>query len=446
MTTTVSTLKNGMRVVSHHMPHVETTSLGVWVGVGARHETLKQHGLSHLLEHMAFKGTKRRAAKDIAEEIEQAGGEINAATSLETTAYYARVLKGDEGLALDILADILQNSTFDQTELVREREVILQEIAATQDSPEEIAFDLIQEAAFPDQPVGRPILGTPESVSAAGGGDLRAFLTERYVPGDMVISAAGAIHHEDLERHAQAQFGGLSRGLAAVAGREEAARYAGGVRSSTRTFEQSHVVLGFEGPSYRAEDVFTVQVFSGLFGGGMSSRLFQEVREKRGLCYAIYSSAWGLKDSGMFQIHAATGAGMVDELISVIGAELAEIADKGPSEREVQRAKAQLKAGLLMSLESSGARAEQMARHLLVHGRLIDSTELVARVEAVTVGGVRSFAEKMTKAAPSVAVVGAGRKSAGHARRAEQMMTGAGTGVVKGGRAAARARTRAVQG
>jgi len=415
MTTTISSLKNGIRVVTHHMPHVETTSLGVWVGVGARHETKAQNGISHLLEHMAFKGTKRRSALQIAEEIEQAGGEINAATSLESTAYYARVLKGDEGLALDILADILQHSVFDAGELAREREVILQEIAATQDSPDEIAYDLIQEAAFPAQAVGRPILGTPETVSAATSADLLAFLSDRYVPSSLVISAAGAIRHEAFERHADALFGGLSERTHDGAQTEEAATYTGGNRSSDRPFEQAHVLIGFEGPSYKSEDVFTAQVFSGLFGGGMSSRLFQEVREKRGLCYAIYSSAWGLKDSGMFQIHAATGAQMVEELTSVIGAELDTIAENGPTEREVKRAQAQLKAGLLMSLEGSGARAEQMARHLLVHGRLLESPELIARVDAVSVDTVREFARRMMGTRASVAVVGAGRKSAAHA-------------------------------
>ena len=424
MTTTVSTLPNGLRVVSHTMPHVETSSLGVWVGVGARHETEAQNGISHLLEHMAFKGTKTRSAKQIAEEIEQAGGDINAATSLETTAYFARMLKGDEGMALEILADILQNSVFDEGELAREREVILQEIAATQDSPEEIAYDLIQEAAFPDQPAGRPILGTPETVSAATPADLHAFLAERYTPGRMIVSAAGAICHDDLLRHAAALFGGLSsaQGSRSNAGGEEPARYGGGVRSSSRTFEQSHVVIGFEGPSYREDVSMTAQVFSGLLGGGMSSRLFQEIREKRGLCYSIYSSAWGLKDSGMFQIHAATGPAMVQELIDVVGAELALIANEGPTEREVQRSKAQLKAGLLMSLESSGARAEQMARHLLLQGRLIDSEELIAKVDAVTPAGVRDFARGLGKATPCVAIVGAGRKSAAHARHAVEVM------------------------
>lgn len=423
MTTTVSTLPNGLMVVTHHMPHVETSSLGVWIGVGARHETIDQQGLSHLLEHMAFKGTAQRSALAIAEEIEQVGGEINAATSLETTAYYARVLKGDEGLALEILADILQNSSFEAAELEREREVILQEIAATQDSPDEIAYDLIQEAAFPGQAVGRPILGTPDSVSAATSADLRAFLGANYQPDRMVVSAAGAVHHATIERHARALFGGLSRPGAGDPGLiEHDARYVGGVRSSQKAFEQSHVLMGFEGPSYRSEDAFTAQVFSGLLGGGMSSRLFQEVREKRGLCYAIYSSAWGLKDSGMFQIHAATGHEMVGELIDVIGAELAVMAQAGPTEREVSRAKAQLKAGLLMSLESSGARAEQMARHLLVHGRLLEPEELIAKVDAVNVDRVRTLAQGIAATAPSVVVVGAGKKSAGYARRAEQVL------------------------
>jgi predicted Zn-dependent peptidase len=421
MTSTVTTLPNGLRVVTHAMPHVETSSLGVWIGVGARHETIEQQGISHLLEHMAFKGTAKRSAMQIAEEIEHVGGEINAATSLETTAYYARVLKGDEGLALEILADILQNSAFDPAELDREREVILQEIAATQDSPDEIAYDLIQDVAFPNQAVGRAILGTPESVTATTAGDLRAFLKANYQPGRMIVSAAGAVSHDVIERHARALFGGLSadNGPSVV---EEAATYVGGAKSSAKAFEQSHILMGFEGPSYRDDQAFTAQVFSGLFGGGMSSRLFQEVREKRGLCYSIYSAAWGLKDSGMFQIHAATGHGMVSELIDVIGVELATIARDGPTEREVVRAKAQLKAGLLMSLESSGARAEQMARHLLIHGRLLEPHELVAKVDAVTADGVRLFAQRLANSPPCVAVVGSGKKSAGHAKHAARAM------------------------
>ena len=417
MTTTVSTLANGVRVVTHHMSHVETSALGVWIGVGSRNEQASQQGMSHLLEHMAFKGTATRTARAIAEEIEQVGGDINAATSLETTAYYARVLKGDEGLALELLADILQNSSFDAEELDREREVILQEIAATQDSPDEIAFDLIQEAAFPKQAVGRAILGTPETVRAATSDDLRTFLKLNYQPARMVISAAGAVSHDAIERHAGALFGSLSPAISSPLV-EESALYVGGDRSSTKAFEQSHVLLGFEGPSYRHADSFTAQIFSGLFGVGMSSRLFQEVREKRGLCYSIYCEAWGLKDSGMFQIHAACGHDTVTQLIDVVAQEIDNIARDGPTVREVGRAKAQLKAGLLMSLESSGARAEQMARHLLVHGRLLTAEELVAKVDAVDIDHVTALARKLSATPSSTVVVGSGRKSSNHAKHA----------------------------
>ncbi len=363
MTPTISTLPNGLRVVTQAMPNLETVSLGLWVGAGARHESDREHGISHFLEHMAFKGTKQRSAQEIAEEIEQVGGELNAATSLETTAYYARVLKGDEGVALGLIADILQKAAFGRPELEGERQVILQEIAATRDSPDDIAYDLLHDAAFPSQPVGRAILGTPESVKRFTAADLKGFLRRRYRPENMVLSAAGAVRHASILRHAEALFGGLTGGGRTA--RERAAAYVGGTRVSEKPFEQSHLLIGFPSPSYREGEFFTAQVFSGLFGGGMSSRLFQEVREKRGLCYAIYSTAWGLKDVGLFGLHAATGAQLMGKLIDVVGVELKRAADAAPNAAELGRSKAQLKAGLLMSLESSFARAEQMARHLL---------------------------------------------------------------------------------
>jgi predicted Zn-dependent peptidase len=399
------------------MPHVETVSLGVWVAVGARHERESEHGISHLLEHMAFKGTERRTATDIAEEIEAVGGELNAATSLEMTAYYARVLKGDIALALDILADILQRPRYAADELEREREVILQEIAATRDSPDETAYELLQDAAFPEQAIGRPILGTTRSVTRLSASDLRNFLSAHYGAQRMVLSAAGNVDHAELVRHAEAQFGALNGG---VYGEVEPARYVGGARTSTRPFEQSHLVMGFAGPSYRQEEFYTAQVFSGLFGGGMSSRLFQEVRERRGLCYAIYSSCWALADAGLFGIHAATGPEMMGKLIEVVAQQFTRAAEEKPSDAELARSKAQLKAGLLMGLESSSARAEQMARQLLLLGRLVDTPELVERIETVTAEAVRAFAQKLlTQAPPSVAIVGAGRKAEAYARMAE---------------------------
>jgi predicted Zn-dependent peptidase len=420
MTTTVTRLANGLRIVSHTMPHLETVSLGVWVAAGARNETEREHGISHLLEHMAFKGTTTRSARQIAEEIEEVGGELNAATSLETTAYYARVLKSDEAIALELLADILQNASYAEADLEREREVILHEIAGIQDSPDEIAYDLVQEAAFPGQPVGRPIIGTPESVRRLSTEDLRTFLRCRYLAPHMVISAAGAIDHAKLVRLGEALFGGLNGGQVQTG---EAARYIGGRRASAKPFEQSHLLVGFKAPSYREAEFYTAQVFSGLFGGGMSSRLFQEVRERRGLCYAIYSSAWGLADAGLFEIHAATGAELMEDLIEVIADEIADAAATGPCERELARAKAQLKAGLLVSLESSSARAEQIARQLLAFGRLLAPDELIQHVEDVTAEWVRVIAERLaTGSLPSIAVVGAGPRSADFALSAERRL------------------------
>lgn len=423
MTGEVTRLANGLRVVSYHMAHVETVSLGVWVGAGARHESKSQHGISHLLEHMAFKGTERRGATQIAEEIEAVGGELNAATSLETTAYFARVLKADTGLALDILADILQSPRYAEDELEREREVILQEIAATRDSPDELAYELLQEAAYPDQAIGRPILGTVRSVKRFQADDLRTFLKANYGASRMVLSAAGKVDHGELVRHAEALFGGLNGGNG---GQFEPAHYAGGTRTSAKPFEQSHLVVAFAGPSYRQGEYYTGQVFSGLFGGGMSSRLFQEVRERRGLCYSIYSSCWALADTGLFGIHAATGAEMMDKLIEVVGGELSRAAAEKPREEEINRSKAQIKAGLLMGLESSSARAEQMARQLLLFDRLMDTPELVERIEGVTGDAIRTLAAKLvTQAPPSVTIVGAGGKGEDYARLAERMAVAA---------------------
>ncbi|MBU2532875.1 MAG: insulinase family protein [Alphaproteobacteria bacterium] len=415
MTIERTILDNGLTVVSHTMPHLRTVSAGVWVASGSRHERKNEHGISHLLEHMAFKGTARRSAQQIAEEIEQVGGDLNAATSLELTAYYVRVLEGDDGLAIDILSDILTAPSLNAEELEREKEVVLQEIAGFDDVPDEIAYDLVQDAAFTAQSVGRPVIGTPKSVSSFTSEDLLAILKRQYVPSRMVVSAAGAIRHDDLVRHARDKFGDLPVGK----GEDGApARFVGGVRGSRRRFGQSHMLLGFESPSYRDPRFYACQVFSGILGGGMSSRLFQEAREKRGLCYSIYSSAWGLMDGGMFNVHAATSDGQLAELRTVIIDELNRAAGERPVERELERAKAGLKAGLLMGLESSSSRAEQMARQIIGFGRLFDANELIENVEAVTAEDVRKFAESVARSEnPAVAVVGCGKASTDIARR-----------------------------
>lgn len=413
MTACITKLDNGLTVVSHQMPHLKTVSAGVWVASGSRHEREAEHGISHLLEHMAFKGTSRRSALDIAEEIEQVGGDLNAATSLEMTAYYVRVLEGDHGLALDLLADILANPALDPSELEREKDVVLQEISGIEDIPDEIAYDLVQDAAYPAQSVGRPVIGTRETVAGFSREDLFGLLHRQYVPSRMVISAAGAIDHDDLVRHASDKFGALHPGHGEDA---DPARFVGGVRGATRQFAQSHLLFGFDSPSYGDPRFFACQVFSGILGGGMSSRLFQEARERRGLCYSIYSGAWGLVDGGMFNIHAATGTEQLPEVRDVIIAELRKAAGDNVTPRELERAKAGLKAGLLMSLESSSARAEQMARQIIGFGRLIEPEELTQRVEAVTAEDVRAFAASIAGAEKAaIAVVGPGGAAAAFA-------------------------------
>lgn len=392
MSVETARLDNGLRVVTHRMPELETVSLGLWVHAGTRSEGPEEHGISHFLEHMAFKGTPSRTARQIAEEIESVGGELNAATSLETTAYYARILKEDVGLALSILSDILQNSVFDEVEMGREREVILQEIAASQDSPDEVVYDLAQEAAFPAQALGRTILGTMESVSLIGPAELRNYLQTHYKGDGIVVSAAGAVDHDTIVDLADRLFSSLN---GATQKKSEIAQYRGGIRTSDRNFEQSHIILAFEGLPYLEQDFYTSQVFSGIFGGGMSSRLFQEVRERRGLCYSIYSFSWGLADTGLFGIHAATGPEQVAELMDIVTSELIKMADKGPKAAEISRAKAQLKAGLLMGLESSGARAEQLARQMLAFDRPLTVKELIDRVESVDCQSITQLAGRL---------------------------------------------------
>jgi predicted Zn-dependent peptidase len=398
-----SELANGLTVVSHAMPEVETVSLGIWIGAGSRSESRGEHGIAHFLEHMAFKGTARRSARDIVEEIEAVGGDLNAATSVDSTAYYARVMRGDMPLALDILSDIILAPQFDMTELERERDVILQEIAAALDSPEDIAYDFISEAAFPDQAVGRPILGTVESVGGFGRDHLGSYLSTHYHAPSMVLAAAGAVDHAALATEAERWLSGLDK---VASPQPEAAVYTGGVRRSGKPFEQTHLMLAFEAPPYRHDEYFTAQILAGALGGGMSSRLFQEVRERRGLCYSVYAFSTGLSDSGMFVVHAAGSPEKADDLFDVIHNELARAADKGFNDAEIARVKAQLKMGLLAGLESSSARAEQIARQMLVHGRVLPTQEIVDEIERVEAPDLQAMVEQLLVSPLSLATVG----------------------------------------
>jgi len=403
MTVELTTLPNGLRIVSEAMDGLETTSLGVWVDVGARSETAEQNGVSHMLEHMAFKGTRSRSARDIAEQIENVGGHLNAYTSREQTAYFARVLGDDVPLAVDMIGDILQNSTFDPVELERERGVIIQEIGEVHDTPDDLVFDLLQEIAYPGQSVGRPILGTPETVSSFSRETLSGYMSQHYGAASMMLTAAGKVDHQQLVTLAEDHLGGLAP---AAAQTPEPAVFHGGSIKYDRQYEQVHLTFGFPGVSFADDRFYAMQVLSTVLGGGMSSRLFQEIRENRGLAYSVYSFSSSMNDSGMFGIYAGTGPELVDELISVIAEQVLAVGES-IDDAEFQRARAQLKASILMALESSSSRAEQMARQMLVYGRIVPLEELVARLDAVTVDDVTAAARCLVSdSAPAVAAVG----------------------------------------
>ena len=382
MSVQLTTLPNGFRVVSEHMPGLQSAAIGVWVLAGARHEEASQNGIAHFLEHMAFKGTKRRSALQIAEAIEDVGGYINAYTSREVTAYYVRVLKEDVSLALDVVADILRNPVFDPREIEVERGVILQEIGQAADTPDDIIFDWLQEKAYPDHPLGRTILGAEERVRGFAKPDLERFVDQYYRPGQMVLSAAGAVDHDALVRMAEAMFGDM---IPSHAIEPPVARFAGGETRHIKDLEQAHFALAFESPDYAHPDIYTAQIYASALGGSMSSRLFQEIRERRGLCYSIY---------------AGTSGEQLGDLAGITIDEMKRAAEDMTA-AEVERARAQMKAGLLMGLESPSNRAERLARMLQIWGRVPDLPEVVERIDAVTLADVRRLAESTVARAPS---------------------------------------------
>lgn len=402
MNARVSTLANGLRVATDRIDTVDTVSLGIWVDVGTRHEPAAINGAAHFLEHMAFKGTERRSARAIAEEIEAVGGHLNAYTSRESTAYYAKVLKEDVPLALDILADILQHSTFDPEELERERGVILQEIGQANDTPDDIIFDHFQECAYPDQAMGRPVLGRPEIIRELGREAVISYLRDHYGARRMVVAAAGNLQHERLVDLADELLSALPAERSVTT---EPARYTGGERREGRDLEQLHLVVGFPGVVIGDPDYYAASVLSTAFGGGMSSRLFQKIREERGLVYAVHSFVHGYRDGGLFGIYAGTGEDEAAELVPALCDEAMKLRD-GLTTIELNRAKAQMKAGLLMSLESTSARCEQLAQHLLIYGTPFDPAEVVRRVEAVDEAAIARVVALWRSAPPTVAAIG----------------------------------------
>ena len=401
-TAQVTTLDNGLRIATDAMPQVESVSCGIWIDAGARHEPAEVNGVSHLLEHMMFKGTARRSAQDIADEIEAVGGHINAWTSREATAFFCKTLKGDLPLAIDILGDIVQHSAFDEAELARERDVVLQEIGQALDTPDDIIFDHFQRAAYPDQALGRPVLGDPAIVGAFPRDRLDRYHKANYTAPRAVVAAAGNLEHDVFAAMVEERVAALAAGGSPAA---EAACYSGGDYREERDLEQLHLLLGFRGAAQMDDDYFAAMLHSTILGGGMSSRLFQEVREKRGLVYSVNSHNTAYADAGLYGIYAGTGPDQAAELVPVVFDQLADLAGNvGPE--ELARAKAQARAGLLMSRESTGARCEQLAHHMLVYGRPLQPAEILRKIDAVDEAAVSAFGGKLLAGPLTCAALG----------------------------------------
>ncbi len=408
----VTRLGNGLTIASDPMPTLETVALGVWVDVGARHEKAAENGITHLIEHMVFKGTKTRSARAIAEEIESRGGFLNAYTSRDQTCFHARVLKDDAALAADIIADLVRNPLFADDELVREKDVVLQEIGQAADTPDDIIFDHLQAQAFPDQPLGRPVLGSPATVKALTQGHIAAWQRRAYVPSRMIFAASGAITHDRARKIAEKCFGDAEKGKPAGHAR---AKYRGGDFRRTQKLEQAHVAFCVEGVAADDPRAPAAQIFSLLFGGGMSSRLFQELREKRGLCYEIHSFSGSHADTGLFGVYAGTSAQGIGELMPLVIGEL-ERAARDVSQAELDRAKAQMRSSLAMGLESPMTRCELMAGHLHTWGRILSVAEMRAKVASVTLEDVRGFAAHLLRTGkPAIAALGPVRRLESHA-------------------------------
>lgn len=398
----ITKLSNGIKVVSEYMPSVSSVAVGVWAPIGARNETKEESGISHFIEHMAFKGTKSRSAMEIAEEIEAVGGYLNAWTSRDATAWYSRVLKDDVPLAMDIISDILLNPTFDENELEKERTVILQEIAQSQDFPDDVLYDAFQQACYDEQPLGQNILGTTKNVSSFSRDTLKNWLDTQHLQSDFIIAAAGNVDHQKFVEKSEERFASLksfeTHGFSP-------SRWAANEKRIHRDLEQVQFVLGFEGYAYNHSNYYAASVFSTLFGGGMSSRLFQEIREKEGLVYGIGSFHSSHADGGCFGIQGATTPDNIQKVLKLSAKELNKVVDN-LDQKEIARAKNQLKAAVLMSLETVSNRVEQISRQMMIFGVVLDPKDVQERIEAIDKANILDFIEFVHQSPIAFATIG----------------------------------------
>jgi len=384
-------LSNQLRIAVDEMKEVETVSIGVFVNTGSRNENLKINGISHFLEHMAFKGTKKRSAKQIAEEFEGIGGYINAYTSKEKTVYYTKVLKQHAEFAVEFLSDILQNSTFDNKELEKERGVILQEIAMTNDSPDDIIFDYFQSTAYGNQSLGQSILGSPENIKKFSRKNFIDYISDQYNYRDIAIVGSGSIKEDNLLKWSEKYFNNLGKNKIKPL---EVSKYKGGVLLKEKKLEQVNLIIGFDGLSYNHQDYYKIQVLAMILGGGMSSRLFQEIRENQGLAYSIYAFNYSFQDSGLFGIYAGTTPDKSNQLINSVKEQINKICKK-IDKAELDRVKTQFQAGLLMSKESTSSRMQKLGSDIISHNKIISDKEIIDKIKRITEKEISQLASKI---------------------------------------------------
>lgn len=399
----LTVLANGLRVASRPMQSVETVAVGLYAPTGSRYECERLNGIAHLFEHMVFKGAGGRSAREISELVEDVGGDLNASTDRELTAFYASLLAPDLSLGVRLLADLVRRPHFEPQHLELEKKVVLQELAESRDTASDIVFDNLQEAAFPAEPLGRPVLGRERTIEAITVDDLHEWCSSQYAPQGLVLVGAGKVEHDQLVDLAEEAFGDMA---SAPAPQPEPARFAGGERFERRKGEQAHIALAMPAPAWGAPDAYASQLFADVVGGGSSSRLFQELREERGLAYSVSAGAQNFRDCGMLWSYVAAHRGNAERVHHEIERVLAETALR-LQERDLQRARALAKAGMMMSLESCWGQASYLATRLLRDGRLIEPHEIIERLDSVTLDEVSDAGARMLAGPRALSSVGA---------------------------------------